>query len=114
MHEMLGDIFDVKQFLDAQPKILNEFKKRIDPDLEFFYWTGANERYRDFELPSFNEPSGEGIIERLDRITLSRRGDPGVFVFNRGSLAQTGQLTARAQYHKTPVQLPPLPPEGQL
>lgn len=36
MHEMLGDIFDVKQFLDAQPKILNEFKKRIDPDLEFF------------------------------------------------------------------------------
>lgn len=26
-HEMLGDIFDVKQFLDAQPKILSEFKK---------------------------------------------------------------------------------------
>ena len=35
-HEMLGDIFDVKQFLDAQPKILSEFKKRIDPELEFF------------------------------------------------------------------------------
>ena len=35
-HEMLGEIFDVKQFLDAQPKILSEFKKRIDPDLEFF------------------------------------------------------------------------------
>ena len=32
MHEMLGDIFDVKQFLEAQPKILNEFKKRIDPE----------------------------------------------------------------------------------
>ena len=61
---MLGDIFDVKQFLDAQPKILSELMKRIDPDVEFFYWTGANERYRDFELPSFHEPSGEGIIER--------------------------------------------------
>jgi len=36
MHEMLGDIFDVKQFLDGQPKILSVFKKRIDPDLEFF------------------------------------------------------------------------------
>lgn len=113
MHEMLGDIFDVKQFLDAQPKILNEFKKRIDPDLEYFYWTGAKERYRDFELPSFNEPSGEGITERLDRISLSRRGDPGVFVANRASLPQRGQLTARAQFHRTPVALPPPQLEGE-
>ena len=43
-HEILGEIFDVKQFLDAQPKILSELTKRNDPDLEFFYWTGANER----------------------------------------------------------------------
>lgn len=42
-HEILEDIFDVKQFLDAQPKILSELTKRNDPDLEFFYWTGANE-----------------------------------------------------------------------
>lgn len=26
-HEKLGDIFDVKQFLDAQPKILSELTK---------------------------------------------------------------------------------------
>ena len=73
MHEMLGDIFDVKQFLDAQPKILNEFKKRIDPELEFYYWTGAKERYRDFELPSFNQPSGDGLIERLDSDPIKER-----------------------------------------
>ena len=107
MHEMLGDIFDVKQFLDAQPKILNEFKKRIDPELEFYYWTGAKERYRDFELPSFNQPSGDSLIERLDRVTLSKRGDPGIFVANRASLPQKGQLTARAQFHRAPVELPP-------
>jgi hypothetical protein len=35
MHEMLGDIFDMKQFIDAQRKIFNEFTKRIDPDLKF-------------------------------------------------------------------------------
>jgi hypothetical protein len=28
MHDMLGNIFDVKQFLEAQPKILNEFKQK--------------------------------------------------------------------------------------
>ena len=113
MHEMLGKIFDVKQFLDVQPKILNEFKKRIDPELHFYYWTGAKERYREFELPSFNEPSGEEIIERLDRVVLSRRGDPGVFVANRAAMPQRGQLTARAQFHRTPVQLPPPQMQGE-
>ena len=106
-HEMLGELFDIKQFLDAQPKILNEFKKRIDPDLGFFYWTGAKERYTEFQLPSFNVPSGDGITERLDRISLSRRGDPGVFVANRASLPRRRQLTVRAQFHRTPVELPP-------
>ena len=32
IHDMLGNIFDLKQFGDAQPKILNEFSKRIN------YW----------------------------------------------------------------------------
>lgn len=45
---MLGDIFDIKQFLDAQLKIFNEFKKGIDPDLGFFYQTGAKGHYREF------------------------------------------------------------------
>jgi len=72
MHEMIGDVFDAKQLNDEQAKILNEFNKRIDPDLQFYYWSGANERLSEFEPPSFNEPSGEGITERLDRIVISR------------------------------------------
>ena len=44
--------FDLKQFYDECPKILNEFKKRIDPDLPFFYWAGAKQRYTEFDLPS--------------------------------------------------------------
>lgn len=94
LHEMLGDIFDLKQFFGEQPKILDEFRKRIDKDLQFYYWTGAKTRYTDNELPSFDKPSGPGIVERLDKVHLSRRGDPGVFVANRASLPQRGQLTA--------------------
>ena len=30
-------MFDVKQFPDVQPKILNESKKQIDPELESYY-----------------------------------------------------------------------------
>ena len=110
LHEMLGPVFDLKEFYRELPKILNEYKKRIDADLAFFYWTGSKTRYKDFELPSFNEPSGKGVTERLDKVHLSRRGDPGVFVANRASLPQKGQLTVRAKFHRAPVELPPLPP----
>lgn len=107
MHDMPGNSFDVKQFLEAQPKILSEFSKRIDPDLKYYYWTGAKERYSEFEMPSFNQPSGDGKQERLDKVRLSKRGDPGVFVANRASLLQKGQLTAQAKFHREPVALPP-------
>jgi hypothetical protein len=108
LHGMLGPVFDLKQFYDESRKILNEYSKRIDSELPFFHWSGKNERYRDFELPSFNKPSGSGVIERLDKLKVSRRGDPGVFVANRASLPQKGQLTCRATFHKAPVALPPL------
>ena len=109
LHEMLGPIFVIKQFNSQQPKVLNEFRKQIDGDFGFFYWTGAKTRYNDAELPSFNELSGPGVKERLDQVQVSRRGDPGVFVANRASLPQRGRLTARAQFHCAPVALPPLP-----
>ena len=45
------------------------------------------------ELLSFNEPSGKGVTERLDKVHLSRRSDPGVFEANKPSIQQKGQLT---------------------
>jgi hypothetical protein len=108
LHEMLNDIFDLKRFYSEQNKILNEFNKRIDKELQFYYWTGSKTRFSEFELPSFDEPSGSGIIERLDNVHLSRRGDPGVFVANRASLPQKGQLTVRVKFHRAPIALPPV------
>jgi hypothetical protein len=107
LHEILGLNFDLKQVFSELPKILNEFRKRIDKDLPFYYWTGSKTRFREFDLPSFNQPSGPGIIERLDKVCISRRGDPGVFVSDRASLPQKGQLTVRAKFHRAPVALPP-------
>ena len=104
LHEILGNIFDLKQFHDAQAKI---FSRRIDPDLKFYYWTGAKHHYNEFDLPLFNRPTKEGAIERLDKVRLSRQGDPGIFVANRASLSQKGQLTACAQFHQAPVELSP-------
>ena len=106
LHELLGDIFDLKQFYDEYPKILNEFNKRINPDLPFYYWTGKHHRYQDFPLASFNQPAAG--VARLDRINISRRSDPGVFVAARASLPQHHSVTARATFHRAPEALPPI------
>ena len=63
--------------------------------------------YSENPLPSFNDPSG--TTERLDKVRLSRRSDPGVFVANRASLPQRHSLTARATFHRAPEWLPPPP-----
>lgn len=70
MYEIVGEVFDVKQFIDEQLKIFNEFNKCIDLDLFFFYWIGVNECFSEFELLLFNQLFGEGIIERFDRIVI--------------------------------------------
>lgn len=105
LHDLLGPVFDHKTFVDQMPKIQNEFKKRMDPDLPFYYTTQYKERYQADILPSFNEPSASGI-ERLDKVQISRRSDPGVFVANRAHLPQKNTLTVRAQFHKAPDLLP--------
>ena len=76
MHEMVGEAFDVKQFTDEQPKILNEFNKRIDPDLSFFYWTGANERFREFELPSLKDLTELSYHVEVTQVYLFRTEHP--------------------------------------
>lgn len=80
VHEMLGPSFDLNTFFDQYPKILDDFNQRLDPNTPFFYYTSKNERYALGPLKSFNEPSGH--TERLDKVIISRRADPGVFVSN--------------------------------
>jgi hypothetical protein len=82
LHDLLGPVFDHKTFLDQMPKICNEFYKRMDPNLPFFYWSSYKDRYQSEPLPHFNQSSAKGE-ERLDKVKISRRSDPGVFVANR-------------------------------
>ena len=109
LHELLGRIFDEKAFHDTFPKVMLEYTKRCDPDLPFFHYTGGNDRFHEGPLPSFNIPSDNGV-ERLDRVTISRRADPGVFVSNRAVIPQRGQITVRAARFRPAENLPP-PPE---
>ena len=102
LHEMLGDIFDLKEFYD--PKIMTEFDKRIDRDIRSYYWTRHKHRSRNFALPNFSQPS-----ERPDRVVISRRADPGVSVARTADLPVRGALTVRTQFHNVPENLPEPP-----
>ena len=108
LHELLGLIFDEKAFHDAFPKVMLEYTKKCDPDLPFYHYTGVNERFHSGCVPSFNQPSANRE-ERLDRVTISRRADPGVFVANRAVIPQRGQLTVRAAHFRPAEDLPPAP-----
>ena len=106
---MLGFIFDEKTFHDAFSKVMLEYTKKCDPDLPFYHYTGVNERFQSGCLPSFNQPS-VNRAEHLDRVTLSRRADPGVFVANRAVIPQRGQLTVCTAHFRPAENLPPAPP----
>ena len=69
LHEVFGPVFDLKQFYDECPEILSKFKFK---NLHFFYWIGAKQRYTEFDLPSFNKPTAPGIVERPDKVKISR------------------------------------------
>ena len=75
LQEMLGDVFDMKSFFDTYPKILDEFFKRINPAFPFYYSTEKKTRSTEAALPSFNQPSSNGV-ERFDRMKVSKRADP--------------------------------------
>ena len=85
-----------------------EYTKRCDTDLPFYHYTGGNERYSTGPAKSFNEPSTSGV-ERLDKVKISRRADPGVFVANCAVIPQPGQLTVRSAYFRPAEDLPPQP-----
>ena len=61
-------------------------------------------KFSKIALPSFNTPSASGV-ERLDKVKMSTRADPGVFHANRASLPQRRLKSVRAQFHKTPERL---------
>ena len=45
LHQLIGVKFNHKTVRNNYRKITQQFRKRVDPDLKFYYWTGVNERY---------------------------------------------------------------------
>lgn len=80
-----------------------EYEKRIDPQLPYYYYTSAHDRFYEGDRPSFNEPKQQTREVRLPRRELS------CFTSGRATLPVRGTLHTRATFHNLPVDLPPPP-----
>ena len=62
LRDMIGKDFTVKMVQYEWRKLCNEFTKRMDPELPFYYHTSHHDRFYEGPRPSFiNQPSLSGI-----------------------------------------------------
>ncbi len=103
--DLVGKNFTVKQVKLGWRKICLEFKKRLNPDLPFYYFTSSHDRFYEGERPSFDQPARKPRKSiRLPSIESS-----AVFKSGRASLPRNKSLHVRAQFHNPPVECPPPP-----
>ena len=106
MQYSIGRNFTTKEVKLSFRKICNEFTKRIDPNLPFFYHTSSHTRYYEGPLPEFSEP-GKKTSRKQKRIP--RGEQPAAFAPRRATMPVRGSLSVRLQFHNLPLELPPLP-----
>lgn len=81
-----------------------EFCKRLDPNLPYYYYTSSH-GFVEGEMPPFHEKPAKP--RRPKRVP--RREQPASQIGRRITLVEIGSGSIRAQFHNTPVSLPPLP-----
>lgn len=106
IRDAIGKNFTTKEVRYGFRKICNEFVKRLNPDLPFYYHTSFHTRFQEGPLPQFNVSSGK--IKRK-HTKVPRIEQQAAFVPGRASMPVRGSLSVRAKFHNKPVQLPPPP-----
>ena len=101
MRDQIGLNFTLKQVQFAWRKVCLEFQKRTSPDLPFYYYTSAHDRFYEGTHPSFNEPT------KKKKKRLPRGEQVHSLSTGRATLPVRGTLTVRPKFHKHPVNIPP-------
>ena len=102
MRDLVGANFTLKQAQFAWRKVCVEFRKRINVDLPFYYFTASHDRFYEGPREPFNQPAKKKHTKRTPR------GEQIVSIASgRATLPVRGTLTIRPQFHKHPISLPP-------
>ena len=107
LRSMIGNHFTVKDVRFVWRKLCNEFAKRLDRDLPFYYYTAKNERFYEADRPSFEVFQHPKRNPRHQRIRT--REQLGHLAPGRATLVIPGAQSIRRTFHNVPVELPPPP-----
>lgn len=106
--DLLGKNFTVKKVQYEWRKICEEFYKRMDPQLPYYYHTSAHDRFYEGPRPDFDEVNTRSSQNpRHQRI--SRKDRVGLLAPGRASMPTSGALSTRMTFHNLPIELPPPP-----
>ena len=109
LRDNLGKVFTLKHVQFEWRKMCVEFMKRMDPELPFYYYTSAHDRFYEGPRPSFSQPSSEPSKRNPREQKPRRIEQPGKLVHGRATLAIPGARSIRMQFHNVPVDIPPPP-----
>ena len=108
MRDTIGRDFTTKQVKYGFRKICNEFMKRLDSDLPFYYHTSSHTGFQEGPLPEFDKPRTK---EKRKGRNIPRREQSSAFAPRRATMPVRGSLSTRVQFHNLPIELPPPPGE---
>ena len=105
LRDTIGRNFTTKEVKFGFRKACVEFKKRLDPDLPFYYHTSSHTRFYEGPLPDFSEQT-QKKKRKFGRVP--RREQPAAFAPRRATMPVQGSLSIRPQFHNPPLELPPI------
>ena len=80
-----------------------EFLKRLDPDLPFYYHTSTHTRFHEGVMPEFDtKPTKKAQQKHIPRYELLGTND-------LITMAVHGATSIRTKFHNIPLELPPPP-----
>ena len=88
-----------------------EYVKRIDPDLPFYYFALAHDRFHERPLPDFDQPRPREK-KSSQNPPNPRRDHLGTLITGCASMVTLRALSTRVNFHQVPVDLPPPPGEA--
>ena len=107
MRDMVGSHFTLQSVKYNWRKVCNEFYKRLDPALPFFYYTSTHDRFYEGDRPAFDEVRGKS--KSNPRTQRARVVEQLTYMQGRVTLPRPGERSTRSTFHNKPVDQPPPP-----
>ena len=112
LRSTVGVHFTTKNVMYEWRKICQEFSRRLDPDLPYYYYTTSHDRFFECDWDNFDVVRPSKSNPRNRRI--NKQEQPGNLVIGRATCIRPGpKSTIRRQFHMQPIDVPP-PPGASL